>query len=147
MALTYTSKNICPPKENTCRLEAWQWGGGGGGEVMKHNQIKCNQTFFSSWRFLGLGNLAWVFLVVNFWFRESWVLILSLFNQPCHLKSEYPPWECRLAHNDVSFLYFPVSPLSHQKERKRLEYEHSISCNCWHPLQRVHYPPSLGVCR
>ena len=59
---------------------------------MKHNQIKCNKTFFSSWRFLGLGNLAWVFLVVNFWFRKSCrVLILSPFNQPCHLKSEYPP--------------------------------------------------------
>ena len=86
---------------------------------MKHNQIKCNKTFFSSWRFLGLGNLAWVFLVVNFWFRKSCrVLILSPFNQPCHLKSEYPPGTAGQL-TTMSHFYISLSPPSATKKKEK----------------------------
>ena len=131
-------------------LQQWRLDCEWGWEVMKHNQIKCNQTFFSSWRFLGLGNLAWVFLVVNSWFRESWVLIFAPINliNPVIWKQSTPLGLQASSQCEWCFIFiFPClpPPPPKKKELKSLEYEHSISC--WHPLRRVHYPSSLGVCR
>ena len=61
------------------------------------------------------------FFGCKFWFRESWVLILYPFNQPCHLKSEYPPPPLGLQASSQRCLIFifPCLPPLPPKRKKK----------------------------
>ena len=70
---------------------------------------------FRAWKF-GMG-----FLVVNFWFRESWVLICSPFNKTFHLKSDSPPPPPGTAGllTTMSHFYISLSPPSPAKKKEK----------------------------